>query len=200
MTLDLNTPITLALLGGLLLLKVHFNYKTDILLKEVKFMIEYLKAFEEYFRYEDGKLIWIKRRPRVTVGNEVGTVNPKHGYRTTRFLGINMSVHRIIWIMHHKRDIVGEIDHINQNRSDNRIENLREVTNKENMKNQTKYTNNKSGVTGVERKKNRWVASIRVDGKLLFLGSFIEKDDAIEVRKAAELEHRFHGNHGRNKT
>lgn len=106
--------------------------------------------------------------------------------------------HRIIWMMvyGHWPD---EIDHINGNRTDNRLCNLRNVTHHENTRNLCKSKNNTSGVTGVHwcAYHEKWAARIKVDYKLLYLGNFSNKEDAITARKAAEVKYGFHQNHGR---
>ena len=81
------------------------------------------------------------------------------------------------------------VDHINHNPLDNRKENLRKVTYKENNKNSSLSKRNKSGFNGVYfvLSIKKWRALIRVDGKLLNLGLFKNKNDAINARKAANI-------------
>ena len=106
--------------------------------------------------------------------------------------------HRLIWMMvyGHWPD---EIDHINGNKQDNRLYNLRNVTRLENMRNRCIQKNNTSGVTGVywSPARKKWEVRIQVEGKFLFLGYFSNKEDAIAERRVAEVNHRFHKNHGR---
>jgi hypothetical protein len=92
-----------------------------------------------------------------------------------------------------------DIDHINGDRSDNRIENMRAVTRQENLKNTKRRCDNASGVIGVYQRKDtgRWCSYVNSNGKRINLGCFNNKTDAIAVRKAAETEHGFHSNHGR---
>lgn len=94
-----------------------------------------------------------------------------------------------------------EIDHINHITDDNRIENLRLVTRKDNCKNVSMSKSNKSGVVGVSwcKRTCKWFASIRVDRKEKFLGRYDKIDDAAAARKAAELKYNFHKNHGSKK-
>lgn len=111
-----------------------------------------------------------------------------------------MYVHRIVWIMHNGEIPFGmHIDHINHNRKDNRIQNLRLVTNGENHKNTKLYSRNSSGVCGVSFSKwhNKWWARINVDGKFINLGMFDDINSAIEAREKAEKFYGFHENHGR---
>ena len=80
------------------------------------------------------------------------------------------------------------VDHINHNPLDNRKDNLRICTNKENVCNSKIAKTNKSGVKGVywDVDRNKWSAQIRVDNKTKALGRFTNMEDAIKVRKEAE--------------
>lgn len=81
------------------------------------------------------------------------------------------------------------IDHINGNTLDNRKNNLRICTNRENTSNRTKLgTNNTSGILGVrfDNRRNKWYADIQYKGKCIFLGYFNIKEDAIKARIDAE--------------
>lgn len=88
------------------------------------------------------------------------------------------------------------IDHINGDRLDNRIENLREVDRAENMKNMRMPADNTSGFVGVTRHYEKWKAQITVNGKHIYLGRFDHKKDAIAARIAANRKFGFHENHG----
>lgn len=89
--------------------------------------------------------------------------------------------------------------HENGNCSDNRIENLSNGTQLENMKNQKQYKNNSSGITGVSwhKKTEKWQVSICVENKQKYLGLFSNLEEAIKCRKKAEIELGFHSNHGK---
>lgn len=123
-----------------------------------------------------------------------------HGYLQISVNGKRHLAHRLAWLY-----VYGEwpnqIDHINGDRLDNRIPNLRDVNSLENAKNQKKYKNNKSGVIGVGWNKRacKWRARITVDGYTKELGSFSKKEDAKKARSKAEKELNFHENHGRTK-
>lgn len=151
------------------------------------------------FTYHDGILRWaVKPAWQVEIGCEAGSVTPK-GYRRVRLGFKTFRSHRIVWLMHHDKWPECEIDHINGNRSDNRIENLRDVSCYENQKNKKRSSRNKSGVAGVYwlEKERAWRAYISLDKKLKHLGHFRVFDDAVAARKAAEAQNGYHQNHGR---
>ena len=83
------------------------------------------------------------------------------------------------------------VDHIDHDRKNNNISNLRWATNIENSQNKSIQSNNKSGVVGVSFHKNnkKWAAHIRLNGVLIHLGSFSNKEDAITARANAEILH-----------
>lgn len=110
-------------------------------------------------------------------------------------------IHRVIWC-----HVYGEwpeknlvIDHINGDEKDNRIQNLRLVTQSENKKNSSRPKSNTSGVIGVYKRRDndKWTAEIQENYKKIFLGSFDSFEDAVKARKEAELKYGFHENHGR---
>ena len=107
--------------------------------------------------------------------------------------------HRLIWFWHHGKWPKDEIDHINGNRADNRIENLREVTHMENQKNQKVYKNSTSGLMGVSWIKSygKWHAYIQINYKHFNLGWYYDFFEACCVRKSAERRNEFHPDHGK---
>jgi len=84
-----------------------------------------------------------------------------------------------------------DVDHINTNKLDNRRENLRIATHKQNCKNKNKYSNNKSGFKGVsfDKQKQKFRARISIDGKYKHLGLFATADGAHECYKQAAIQH-----------
>ena len=107
--------------------------------------------------------------------------------------------HRAAWALVYGVWPDGEIDHINHDKKDNRISNLRLVNRSANARNLSKARNNKSGMTGVFKHAQTgiWQAQIRVNSKSIHLGSFNEIEDAIAARRSAENEYGFHQNHGK---
>lgn len=118
-----------------------------------------------------------------------------HGYKRICINGRNYASHRVIWLMVHGRWPLGEIDHINAIRDDNRLCNLREVERRENAKNRTRSQRNTSDINGVYKPSHRgqWYAAI--GGK--FIGSFDTKAEAAEARSNAQKEDpEYTGRHG----
>lgn len=121
------------------------------------------------------------------------------GYIVVGINGIDYKAHRLIWLIVHGKWPKTKLDHKDHIRHHNWIDNLREVTNKENNCNASKRKDNTSGFTGVNWKKqfNKWQASISVDNKQKHLGYFTNKEDAISARKRANIEYGYHENHGK---
>jgi hypothetical protein len=149
------------------------------------------------YDYKTGNFKWIIRKGKKKPGECAGSANAG-GYI---IIVINRKIfpaHRLAWAIHYKEEPPETIDHINHDPSDNRIENIRKATNQENCKNQSRRNNNASGSLGVywHKTAKMWYAQIRVDGELIHIGNFKEKEDAIEARKKANAAHGFHENHG----
>lgn len=161
--------------------------------------LERLKLLSSMLRYDNGKLYWLEWRNGVRRDLVAGTVT-KNGYVSVGAKGIKAYAHRIVWFMHHGEIPNGcDIDHINHDRTDNRIENLRIVSRSENLKNKGVVLSS-SGEMGVywNPSASKWEASLNVDGKKKYIGLF----DSIEAAKAARLDankvYGYHENHGRN--
>ncbi|EKM2404021.1 HNH endonuclease signature motif containing protein [Escherichia coli] len=157
-------------------------------------------SFSEYFEYHsEGFLTWkIKPRRGKHIGDVVGSNCGK--YLGTKIKGKGYYIHVIVWVMHNGPIPKGyQIDHLDHNRYNNRIENLRLVTNQENHRNMPIRKDNCSGYTGVRWviERGKWSATICIDGKTKHLGLFRDKDDAIAARQEAEIKYGFHPNHGR---
>ncbi|EFI8509594.1 HNH endonuclease signature motif containing protein [Escherichia coli] len=157
-------------------------------------------SFSEYFEYHsEGFLTWkIKPRRGKHIGDVVGSNCGK--YLGTKIKGKGYYIHVIVWVMHNGPIPKGyQIDHLDHNRYNNRIENLRLVTNQENHRNMPIRKDNCSGYTGVRWviDRGKWSATICIDGKTKHLGLFRDKDDAIAARQEAEIKYGFHPNHGR---
>lgn len=169
-----------------------------------------LQAFAaEYLRldFEKGEIYWKKSRGGKIAGSRAGCVwaDPRkgHGNKQYRVIGINGELyreHRLLFCFFYKSSFEGlEIDHVNQNSLDNRIENLRWATRATNGKNVKKPNTNSSGFVGVswDKKAQKWEARIMVEGKSKHLGYFTNQEDAIAAREAANDKYQFHPHHGK---
>ena len=112
---------------------------------------------------------------------------------------LNWYQHRVIWAMHYGQWPTKSLDHIDGNKANNAIKNLREVTREENMRNRAINKNNTSGHIGVyQHKSGKWMAQIQDKGKRIGLGIYPNIEDAIAARQAAEIKYGYHENHGKN--
>ena len=147
-----------------------------------------------HFRAVRDCTAWNGRYANTVAGNV--TVR---GYRTIILFNALHYAHRIAWALHYGSWPKNQIDHINHNRGDNRICNLRDVTGLENMKNQSLVNRNTSGVTGVswDKRSEKWRAVIRHNYRNITIGIFDSFEEAVSARKAAEVKMDFHPNHGR---
>lgn len=121
------------------------------------------------------------------------------GYRVVRINGQSFYSHRIAWAIHYGAVPKSSIDHIDGDKSNNRIANLRDVPHEQNCRNTKIHSNNTSGVIGVSWSKSHksWSCEIRFQKKAKWLGRFKKLEDAVAARRAAERELGFHPNHGR---
>lgn len=147
-----------------------------------------MNNFSEYMRYEEGVLYWKRKtasKCKVKVGSIVGCIR-SDGYVSLGFLGKRFFAHRIIWEMHFGPIPKGmQIDHIDGDRSNNKIENLRVVNDQLNRLNSNKYKNNKTGVTGVMYDKS--AKSWRAHFLSKPIGRYKSFVDACEARIVAEV-------------
>ena len=141
------------------------------------------ELLKEHFEYRDGHLWWKKPTgKRVEIGRQFGSYNT-NGYRKGNFKGKNYLEHRLVWLYHRGEWPKGQIDHINGNTGDNRIENLREATNQQNCWNRKPLVDSTSKYKGVcwNKQCNKWVASYKYKGKKHYLGLY---ENELEAAKA----------------
>jgi len=131
-------------------------------------------------------------------GKPAFTAVDRKGYLVGAIFDRNYRSHRIIWKMVYGTD-PDQIDHVDGNRTNNRLKNLRDVSGRQNQLNMGRGKANKSGVVGVcwDKQRKRWTATITVNRKTVNLGRFVDKDDAIAARRQAEIDHGFHPNNRR---
>lgn len=130
-----------------------------------------------------GLFVWKIRPSRaVKAGDVAGCVEKRIGYITIGIAGHIYKAHRLAWLYVHEEWPKGLIDHINGNKADNRIENLRDVFAAGNSQNVRKPNRrNKSGFMGVIWFQNKWRASMSVNGKSKWLGDYSTPEEAHQV-------------------
>jgi hypothetical protein len=148
------------------------------------------------YNEETGELIWkIKTAIRITIGDMAGRLN-SGGYLQVGLYRKYYVVHRVVWEMHYGEiptDYV--IDHIDGDKTNNRLSNLRICTHTENLFNSKLSKDNSTGFKGVtydsRRIKRPYRACINIDGKKFSLGHFATAEEASEAFN--EIAKELHG-------
>jgi hypothetical protein len=141
---------------------------------------------------ETGEFYWrVWTTARVVVGARAGTIRPPNGYRVVTVDGEKIYEHRLAWFYVHGCWPVDQIDHINGERADNRIANLREAVGSQNVGNTRQRVDSSTGIKGVtfHKRDNRWQAQISVRGKHRHLGQFKTREEAQAAYAKAATEH-----------
>jgi hypothetical protein len=154
-----------------------------------------IKRLHELFEYKDGNLYRKISVRGSTKGKKVGVIN-NSGYTTIVVDGKNMAMHRAVFIMHHGYS-PAMIDHIDGNKSNNKIENLRPCTKSTNGWNRKIHKNNKTGIKNVlwKAEKNAWIVKLNVNKKRIHLGLYRDLELADLV--AQEARDLYHGQFAR---
>lgn len=147
-----------------------------------------------------GHLTWCGKShsKRIVLGSRAGSRIASSGYRSVTVFGTTYPEHILIWFMYYGKWPEGQIDHIDQVRDHNWITNLRDVTFLENMRNRKALTGTVTGHQGVwfNKRRNRYVAEITMNGKKIYQKSFTSASEAIKARGEKLIELGFHENHG----
>jgi len=156
---------------------------------------------KELFNYcpDTGIFTRIKVTGRKTKIGDVAGVTRKDGYKLIGIDKVQYLSHRLAWLYMYGEFPTDAIDHIDQNPSNNKIDNLRDVTSTKNQRNRKLCKNNTSGVHGVYWHKagKKWCSKISINDKIIYLGLFVEFHEAVNARKNAEVLYGFHENHGK---
>lgn len=170
---------------------------------------------------EEGKLYWVRRPTSMFkpsrikqgvrtaewsankwntrfAGKEAFTATRNDGYRIGSVNGRLLRAHRVAWVVHYGEWPAEDIDHIDGDPTNNRINNLRDVSNLENHRNEKKSANNTSGFNGVhwDAANKKWRALIKVNFRNICLGRHDSFDAAVAARKAANARYGFTDRHG----
>ena len=159
-------------------------------------ILTWLPRPREHFKTDIAWLRWNTQKPGKVA---FSYIQKRGGYAVGNLDGMSYYAHRIIWAHIHGSVSDMEIDHINGDRSDNRLQNLRAVSRLQNTQNRKVRAESKSGVCGVEwhQQCRKWKAYINANKRRVYLGVYVNLEDAIAARKAAEVKYGFHANHGR---
>jgi hypothetical protein len=154
---------------------------------------------QHLFSYEEGKLIWKNpvKASRAKAGARAGTFSNSTGYRQVSVNSRTYLEHRIIFLWCYGFLPVN-VDHINGDRLDNRVENLRSATINQNRYNALPKRNNKSGVRGVywSKTSKKWCVAVRANNRIAFRQFFDDLEFAELVSiMAREKYHGMFANH-----
>lgn len=132
---------------------------------------------------QTGVFTWLSDNPRKgnsRKGLTAGTTH-KTGYKMIWVSGRHYLAHRLAWLYVHGEWPKDLIDHIDGNRSNNCLSNLRPATNSQNKSNGKCYRHNTSGYKGVSKFRNKWRAQVMHNYKMVYLGLFLTKEEAHEA-------------------
>ena len=152
--------------------------------------------FRQFVKYDPttGDFIWLgDNSTRRKQGEAIKTKN-KSGYILVRLAPLNYMAHRLAWLLEKGEDPGHfEVDHINGDKADNRIENLRLSTRGQNRANSAHNKSSKSGLKGVYwcKKQKKWRAQITVNKKVMKLGAFADPFEAHMAYREAAV--KYHG-------
>jgi hypothetical protein len=163
------------------------------------------EELRQLLRYEPetGELIWLERPESAFKSKRAQAISNTHrcgktafttvtdtGYKMAYVDGVSLYAHRVIWAITTGSWPENDVDHINGDRTDNRLVNLRAATRAQNLRNTAKRADNSSGHKGVHwgKARRRWIAEIMCDGKRRQLGRFVNIEDAVSAYDQAAKE------------
>ncbi len=176
----------------------HFGYRKTPLPSDSELLAEVRRLMN--YRPAEGGFVQIAlapRQPKYMLGRQVGHESGR-GYLMAHVLGHSIAVHRLVWLWHHAALPSAMIDHINRDRKDNRIENLRLVTAAQNVWNRVR----KEGGHGQGVSPNghgHYVARMQPPGKRekIYLGTYDTPQEAAAAYVGASVA--LHGDYGAHK-
>jgi hypothetical protein len=162
-----------------------------------------------FYNSETGVLIWRERAMNALLngiitkawntkysGKSASYLN-RRGYKALRVLGVNLLAHRVCFAIYYGRWPSGHIDHIDGDKVNNAITNLREVSDLQNARNAKLRSDNRYGCPGLTLTKYGWAVQIGGSKNRQHIGTFKLKEEAIRARADAEKSFGYHENHGR---
>lgn len=161
------------------------------------------ERLKQLLRYDEatGEFTWlVSKGSRATKGSMAGS-DDGQGYMHIAIDGRYYRSHRLAWLYCFGQWPVGQVDHVNHKRDDNRLANLREVSHSENQRNSSLCRNNTSGHQGIsfEKSRQRWRVQVSAidTGKRKHVGYFASMQEAISARDVEYARNGYHENHGK---
>lgn len=157
---------------------------------------QYLRKVLDYAP-ETGRFTWrisVPHSPR-KAGDDAGTFDVE-GYRRIVIQHKSYRAHRLAWLYLHDEWPLLQIDHVNGDKADNRIANLRLVTTSQNQQNlKAAHRDSASGVLGIVwvKKRKKWEARVRLNGKSYYAGQFDDPQEAHKSYVRAKRQLHTHG-------
>ena len=140
-----------------------------------------------FYNEHTGEFMWRVHAGNRKKGDFAGSVNHR-GYLDISVDGKNYRAHRLVWLYCHGRFPYGVIDHIDGNKLNNKLHNLRDVTNAKNLRSyRRKNSNNTSGFAGVSKNWDGWKAEITFGLKKINLGTYDTKEEAAAAYTAVKI-------------
>ena len=144
-----------------------------------------LEVLKSLLEYKEGVFYnKINRSPNAKKGSIAGS-STEYGYSDISVLGKRYKLHRLVWFWHKGKWPINIIDHIDGDRRNNRIENLRDVTASQNA------INKKVGRGTTKHGKNGWRARIQFNKQTICLGTFPTEEDAHQAYLEAKIKYHF---------
>lgn len=146
------------------------------------------------YNRKTGLFTWLANGTRGVKKGDVAGYKMQDGYVRLSVGGKTMLAHRVAWMFVHGDFPVGHLDHINRDKADNRISNLRDATSQQNAQNRNKSIRNTSGYKGVvwHKRDKRWQTSITVEGTRLHLGLHDTAEKAYAAYVKASKKYQTH--------
>lgn len=157
------------------------------------------KLLKKYLNYDPitGHFTWVQKHcKKVIPGTRAGSVSKRDGRRVIHFAGSLYMEHRLVWLYMTGAYPKGHIDHIDHNELNNAFSNLRDISQKENNKNNSLRSDNNSGEIGIYiNKQLTYQVDVHVGSNRL-CKAFKTLEKAVIARDIFYRENGFHTNHG----
>ena len=156
------------------------------------------ERLKELFELTDKGLVWKTSRIGASTIGKGSYIHKSTGYKLLKVDYRQYREHRLVWLYVHGT-LPKMLDHIDGDKTNNDINNLRKSTQSQNMHNMTLSSHNTSGVKGVSwnKRAQKWRARIKLKGKEIHIGNFVTLEQAeVSIHKARKKLHKQFANHG----